>query len=164
MQRTNTFGVIVEVVEFVVCSSSIYGFWLPLWYLPTLPMILLFFICSTTNKKKVCFLWYFLYIYIYIYNGPFLIQHTKEPVNCIGLYSMWEYSGFISVNRNTFGPSFFVECRRMTENSGIGFHKFHYNNKWICALHVNMCSLYGAIYYNYGTGYDYPDLPGLGKN
>ena len=52
----------------------------------------------------------------------------------------------------------------MSENSDFGFHKFHYNNKWICALHVNMCSLYGAIYYNYGTGYDYPDLPGLGNN
>jgi hypothetical protein len=30
---------------------------------------------------------------------------------------MSEYSGFILVNRNTFGPSFFVECRSMTEQT-----------------------------------------------
>jgi hypothetical protein len=34
----------------------------------------------------------------------FLIQHEKEPVKCVGLYSMSEYSGFISVNRTTLGP------------------------------------------------------------
>jgi hypothetical protein len=27
---------------YVVCSSSIYGFWLPLWYLQTLPSIVIF--------------------------------------------------------------------------------------------------------------------------
>jgi hypothetical protein len=31
----------------VVCSSSIYGFWLPLWYLQTLPTISLITIWTT---------------------------------------------------------------------------------------------------------------------
>jgi hypothetical protein len=37
---------------------------------------------------------------------------------------MSEYSGFILVYRNTFGPSIFVGCHRMLENSGVGLHKF----------------------------------------
>jgi hypothetical protein len=33
-------------------------------------------------------------------------------------------SDFILVSRNTMGPSIFVECHRMSENSGVGLHKF----------------------------------------
>ena len=33
-----------------------------------------------------------------------LIQHTKGPGKCVGLYRMSEYSGFILVNRNTLEP------------------------------------------------------------
>ena len=36
---------------------------------------------------------------------------------------------FISVNRNTLGPYIFVGCHRMSENSGVGLHKFHCNYK-----------------------------------
>ena len=32
---------------------------------------------------------------------------------------------FILVNRNTLGPLIFVRCHRMSENSGVGLHKFH---------------------------------------
>jgi hypothetical protein len=38
---------------------------------------------------------------------------------------MSEYSGFILVDRNTLGLSIFVGCHRMSENSGVGLHKFH---------------------------------------
>jgi hypothetical protein len=51
------------------------------------------------------------------------IRHIK--VKYVRLYRMLEYSGFILVNRNTFGPYIFVGCHRMSENSGVGLHKFH---------------------------------------
>jgi hypothetical protein len=41
---------------------------------------------------------------------------------------MSEYSGFILVNINTLGPYIFVVCQRMSENSGVGLHKFHCTN------------------------------------
>jgi len=41
---------------------------------------------------------------------------------------MSEYSDFILVNRNTLGPWIFVGCHRMSENSGVGLHKFHCTN------------------------------------
>ena len=75
------------------------------------------------------------------------MQHTKEPVKCVV-----QHVGilrFISVNRSTFGLLIFVGCHRMSKNSGIGLHKFYCNNKQLCALHINICSLYVAIYYNY---------------
>jgi len=37
---------------------------------------------------------------------------------------MSEYSGFILVNRNTLEPLILVGCHRMSENSGVGLHKF----------------------------------------
>jgi hypothetical protein len=53
----------------------------------------------------------------------------KGPKKCVGLYRMLEYSGFILVNRNNLGPSFFVRRHMMSENSGVGLHKFHCNYK-----------------------------------
>jgi len=38
---------------------------------------------------------------------------------------MSEFSGFILVNRNTLEPYIFVGCHRMSENVGVGLHKFH---------------------------------------
>jgi hypothetical protein len=38
---------------------------------------------------------------------------------------MSEYSRFILVNRNTLGLYIFVGCHRMSDNSGVGLHKFH---------------------------------------
>jgi len=38
------------------------------------------------------------------YNGTCLIQHIKGPGICVGLYTMLENSGFILVNRYTYGP------------------------------------------------------------
>ena len=38
------------------------------------------------------------------YSGTCLIWHTKEPGKCVRLCRMSDYSGFILVNRNTFGP------------------------------------------------------------
>ena len=58
----------------------------------------------------------------YIYSGTCLIRHTKGPGKCVRLYRMSEYSVFILVNRNTLRPYF---CDRMSENSGVGLHKFH---------------------------------------
>ena len=63
--------------------------------------------------------------YIVLYSGTCLIRHTKGPEKCIRLYRILEFSGFISVNRNTLGPYIFVGCHRMSENSGVGLHKFH---------------------------------------
>jgi hypothetical protein len=51
------------------------------------------------------------------YHGTCLIRHTKRPRKCVGLYRKSEYSGFILVNRNAFGPSIFVGCQRMSEGS-----------------------------------------------
>ena len=36
-----------------------------------------------------------------LYNETCLIRHTKGPGKCVGLYRMSQYTGFISVNRNT---------------------------------------------------------------
>ena len=44
-----------------------------------------------------------------------------------GTREMLEYSGFISVNRNTLGPSFFVRCQRMSENSAVELHCNNYS-------------------------------------
>ena len=41
-----------------------------------------------------------------------------------------EYSGFTLVNRNTLGPYIFVGYHMMSENSGVGLHKFHCNSLW----------------------------------
>jgi hypothetical protein len=62
-----------------------------------------------------------------MYSGTCLIWHTNGPGKCVRLYRMSEYSGFILVNRNTLGPSIFVGCYRMLENSDVGLHKFHCN-------------------------------------
>ena len=50
-----------------------------------------------------------------LYSGAFLIQHTKDPVKCVGLYNMSEYSGIISVNTNTLDHQFLsdvIGCRK----------------------------------------------------
>ena len=44
-----------------------------------------------------------------------LIWHTKGPGKCVRLYRMSEYSCFILVNRNTFGPYIFVGCHGMSK-------------------------------------------------
>ena len=36
----------------VVCSSSIYGFWLPLWYLQTLLLTVFFVTCNSKRIKR----------------------------------------------------------------------------------------------------------------
>jgi hypothetical protein len=59
------------------------------------------------------------------YSGLCLIRYTKGPGKCVELYRMSEYSGFILVNINTLGPYIFVGCHRMSDNSGVGLHKFH---------------------------------------
>jgi hypothetical protein len=59
------------------------------------------------------------------YSGTCLIQHTKGPWKCVGLYRMSEYSGFILANRYNLGPLFFGGCHRMSENLGVRLHKFH---------------------------------------
>ena len=61
---------------------------------------------------------------IYIYSGTYLIRHTMGQGKCVRLYRMSEYLGFILVNINTLGPYIFVGCHRMSENSGVGLHKF----------------------------------------
>jgi hypothetical protein len=38
------------------------------------------------------------------YNGTCLIQHIKGAGICVGLHMMLENSGFILVNRYTYGP------------------------------------------------------------
>jgi hypothetical protein len=40
---------------------------------------------------------------------------------------MLKYSGFILANTNTLGPSFFVRCHSMSENSGVGLHGNNYS-------------------------------------
>ena len=67
-----------------------------------------------------------------LYSGTCLIRHTKEPGKCVGLYRMSEYSGFISVYRNTLGPSIFVGCHMMSENLGVGLHKFYCIQQFYC--------------------------------
>jgi hypothetical protein len=61
---------------------------------------------------------------IYIYSGTYLIRHTMGQGKCVRLYRMSEYLGFILVNINTLGSYIFVGCHRMSENSGVGLHKF----------------------------------------
>ena len=61
------------------------------------------------------------------YSGTCLILHAKGPGKCVRLYRILEYSGFILVNRNTLGPSFFVRFHRMSENSGVGLHCNNYS-------------------------------------
>ena len=81
-----------------------------------------------------------------IYSGTCLIWHTKEPGKCIGLYRMPEYSGFILVNRITLGQSIFVRCHRMSENSGVGLHKFHCISLFSCGnLNFLPMSYHSAI-------------------
>ena len=84
-------------------------------------MILEFFF---REKSCIC---QFLNCFKFRYSGTCLIQHTNGPGKCVGLYRISEYSHFILVNRNTFGPYIFVGCHRMSENSGVGLHKFHCN-------------------------------------
>ena len=60
-----------------------------------------------------------------MYSGTCLIWHTKGLGKGVGLYRMSEHSDFILVNRNTFGLYTFVGCHRMSENSGVGLHKFY---------------------------------------
>lgn len=43
----------------------------------------------------------------------------------MGLQRILQYSGFILGNRNTLGASIFVGCHMMSENSGVGLHRFH---------------------------------------
>ena len=57
--------------------------------------------------------------------GTCLTRHTKGPGGCVGLFRMSEYSDFILDNRNIVGPKIFVGSHRMSENSGVGLHKFH---------------------------------------
>ena len=68
------------------------------------------------------------------YNGTCLIQHIKGAGICVGLHTMLENSGFILVNRYTYGPSIFVGCHTMAEHSGVGLHNFH-------------CTIYSFEYY-----------------
>jgi hypothetical protein len=63
------------------------------------------------------------------YSGTCLIQHTKGPGKCVGLYMMSEFSCFILVNRYTLWPKIFVGCHRRSENSRVGLHKFHCTTK-----------------------------------
>jgi hypothetical protein len=58
------------------------------------------------------------------YSGTCLIQQTKEPGKCVGLYRMSEYSDFSLVNKNTLWPYIYVGFHRMSENSGVGLNKF----------------------------------------
>jgi hypothetical protein len=58
----------------VVCSSSIYGFWLPLWYLQTLLVIM------AGHEKSMCTCYtdmYVLYIFIDVYHKHFLFLLQK---------------------------------------------------------------------------------------
>ena len=57
------------------------------------------------------------------YSVTCLIRHTKRPGNCVGLYRMSEYSDSILVNRSTLGPTIFVGCHRMSENSAVRLSK-----------------------------------------
>ena len=80
-----------------------------------------FTISSMEGCGKTCFLvknnlWFILkYSNIQKYSGTHLIQHTKWPGKYVGLYRMWENSGFILVNRNAFGPYIFVGCHWMSD-------------------------------------------------
>jgi hypothetical protein len=68
------------------------------------------------------------------YWGHSYLVYTVEPVysdiprdqrnmsDCTGCRNT---QGFILVNGNDFGLWIFVECHRMSENSGVGLHKFH---------------------------------------
>ena len=60
-----------------------------------------------------------------IYSGTCLIWLTKGHMKCVRLYRISVYSGFIIVQRNILGPYIFVGCHRMSENSGVGLHKFY---------------------------------------
>jgi hypothetical protein len=56
-----------------------------------------------------------------MHRGNCQIWHTKGLGKSVRLYRMSEYSGFILVNRNTLGPSIFVGCQRISDNSGVNF-------------------------------------------
>ena len=83
--------------------------------------------------------------HLYIYSGTCLIRHTKGPGKYIGLYRMSEYSGFISVNRDTLGLLIFVRCHRMSENSGVGLHKSHYTNNMYSQLNGGQLHMHEEI-------------------
>ena len=61
----------------VFCSSSIYGFWLPLWYLQTLLVIWSpcsicrftyhIYLCIATLKKRQLYLLICIYLYLYVF-------------------------------------------------------------------------------------------------
>ena len=57
-----------------------------------------------------------------IYSGTCLIQHTKGPGKCVGLY-------------------------RMSENSGVGLHKFHCTINYNCLLQCFFCITINCILY-----------------
>jgi hypothetical protein len=65
----------------------------------------------------------------------------------MGLYRMSKYSGCFLVNRNTLGPYIIDRCHRMSENSGVGFHKFYiyYDNIFIL-ISVLTDDLYSTYY------------------
>ena len=82
-----------------------------------------------------------LYLRKFIYSGTCLIHHTNRPGKYVGLYRMSEYSAFISININTWGPYIFVrswDVNRMSENSGVGLHKFHcsWENSHTCIKQI----------------------------
>jgi hypothetical protein len=58
---------------------------------------------------------------------------------------MSKYSGFILVQRNIFGPYIFVGCHRMSENSGVGLHKFHCTNNSFVKVLFLRCSEHSYI-------------------
>jgi hypothetical protein len=71
----------------VFCSSSIYGFWLPLWYLQTLLVIWspcsicrftyhVYHCFAVLKKKTILFTYLYLFVFIYVYWCPisFLLQ------------------------------------------------------------------------------------------
>ena len=72
-----------------------------------------------------------------LYIGTCLIWHTKGSGKCVGLYRIPECSVFILFNRNTLEPWIFDVCDRMSENSGVGLHKFHcIYNKYTVYIYI----------------------------
>jgi hypothetical protein len=76
----------------VFCSSSIYGFWLPIWYLQTLLFLLYFYdlyFCFFRFSVKDIFFWinavfqvYFGYFYVVSPSYPWLICPVNEFSYC----------------------------------------------------------------------------------
>ena len=81
----------VHVLVAIVCSSSLYGFWLPLWYLQTLLVALYLSLFSLGDCTVYPFSNYTIWLplwYLQIFSYVFSYQYSnKYNIDCFQIYN-----------------------------------------------------------------------------